>query len=389
MALCDRFRLLLSLPVRLWNMLRRKQAREGAVDDRGTQTPEGGSSIKGTFNSVGASANITARVVQTADITPERSRTSDCSVPSPEHVRQKGEKVPAVNTDHESDGQPESQLSENDFGSDTESLDSVIDPIPAQMSQVGPVIPLFPTTPRAPPAYRRGISATPTLVCLLGRYELAPNIIANLDFVGTRSMMVLFPDALGDLCRNHILHEIVPNSKIRFSTLRTDFTQERDRKFLIPVIKRIAKARRVFPENRIVFETRNNGSHNCGLFRPGEFAPASIDFLLPNSSQIACHWDLSEDVTNRRERQRSFRREGAIGRNPHALRAKYYKFSDLDSRDFPEKFRVNVFYKRPDDSPGAYLHAVSIPIDCLIQRLLTDVPGSPRSRIPLRSVSRD
>jgi hypothetical protein len=177
-------------------------------------------------------------------------------------------------------------------------------------------------------------------------------------------------------CRDHILHDILPECRIKFSTMRTDVTLERHREELLPVIKRIQKEKRVLPENRVVFEPSHNGSGNCGLFRPGEFAPAGIDFFLPNSLTAACHWDLSG---SRRPRERDFRREGpVVPEDPHSLRRRYYKFRDLDSKDFPEQFRVNVFYKRPAGSQGANLFAVSIPLDCLVQRLLKDVPESSR-----------
>jgi hypothetical protein len=67
----------------------------------------------------------------------------------------------------------------------------------------------------------------------------------------------------------------------------------------------------------------------------------------------------------------------------------FYKFQNAGVErgdDFPD-FPVNVFYKRHDDSPAARLHAVSIPWDRLLERLLCE-PGRASNGGPRRNHNR-
>lgn len=299
---------------------------------------------------------------------------------SPEGQPRPDELFPTENS--ESQDQPaeiaKSKASDDSSGTDTESNAGEPDPIVA--AEMGPEkLPSQPTaSSQAPSAerYRTQSSEQPTFIDLLGRYDLARAIVSHLDFYSTVSFSDAFPE-IKSVCDDHILHDIIPETEVKFYTQRTGELKERDE--LFPVIKRIKRERRVLPTGKLIVYEPKEYRKRCGGLRLGEFVPASIDFLLPGS-RTELHWVLKADQPDSPSSyrfSRNARDMRAGGERSRTLRTLYYTFDDLLSISGPghepEQFPIKVWYKKSDEEIGSHrFHALSIPYDSLVDRLIAD-----------------
>jgi hypothetical protein len=190
--------------------------------------------------------------------------------------------------------------------------------------------------------------------------------IINLGLVNREFHRVVLKDFL--------LNQIIVKTRIKFHTRQRE-TRGRDRESLdlYPVIRRVDKEDRVLPCNRIVYEP--DFTQNRPSYRPGEFTPDEIEFHLPNELHSQPYfWPLGDELVIPRKTRVHYREErNTPVSNICVVQSVFYKFQNAGAErgdDFP----VNVFYKRDGESPAARLHAVSIPWDRLLERLLCE-PG--------------
>jgi hypothetical protein len=203
----------------------------------------------------------------------------------------------------------------------------------------------------------------PTLRDLFETYHLGPQIVPYLDFEATIHLQEIFPH-LYSLCRQHILHDILPETHIIIHT-RVGELEGENSDVLFPVIKRIPRHDRVrvFPQGCIVYETET-----CGGLMAGHFVPVSVSFSLQGQGY---RWRLISDSrslgTNPNNWHFRNHDTGFLWKESYAFSGCSSKYSDPQTERFP----VTIFYRRSArDSRGIYrLHAFSIPVAYLVDRL--------------------
>lgn len=198
--------------------------------------------------------------------------------------------------------------------------------------------------------------------------------IINLGRISPELEIVVLKDFLQDY--------IISNSYI---TLRTKHvragSRPRESLPLYPVIRRRDKLDRVLPDGRVVYEPDYNNFRPS--YRPGKYAPDEIEFHLPielhrpsRSRSTPYRWPLGENQVGRpyQTHDTVYREErNAPSSNMSVVQGVFYKFrNEMSGEDQQDDFPVNVFYKREGDSEAAKLHAVSIPWECLLDRLLVE-----------------
>lgn len=189
--------------------------------------------------------------------------------------------------------------------------------------------------------------------------------------------------ALKAVVDDFVLHYIVANTYIKFWTKyeRADGRQRREWLMLYPVIKRIPVQDRNLPEKRVVYEPCYDETRHA--YRLNEIAPDEIEFFLPERLELNPYcWPLGERQVRRPRRTRhiSYREEcNAPPSNFSIVQEVFYKFENgsMSIGDQRSDFPVNVFYKRDHDTETLKLHAVSIPLQCLLERLFADSPRRP------------
>jgi len=135
---------------------------------------------------------------------------------------------------------------------------------------------------------------------------------------------------------------------------------------LYPVMARIPPEKRVFPDNRIVYESKHY-SRTCGGFRAGDFATC-LGFYLPGHGQNFT-WGLEQESP----KFDTLRRSGLSRRRVRSGLSPRYRFADWISQPLKDgPFPITVFYKLLEELGSYRLHALSIPIDFLINRLSSE-----------------
>jgi hypothetical protein len=174
---------------------------------------------------------------------------------------------------------------------------------------------------------------------------------------------------------------IVSNSYITFWT-KHERAESRPRESLplYPVIKDRDKLKRVLPDDRVVYEPDYDNFRHSYL--PGKYAPDEIEFHLPidlhrpsRSRSTPYRWPLGEKQARRPDETHDtvYREEpNAPSSNMSIVQGVFYKFRNEMSSEDQQDFPVYVFYKREGEGEAVKLHAVSIPWECLLDRLLVE-----------------
>ena len=368
------------VPVQFWKKLRGTRPREPSIGKGSKALPEGPAASYGKTIS-GPTPGPRTHSAGAIGIVDEGIGSSASARPGPGTQLAPGNNpsTEARHAWHTSD----SERPEVDTGTDSESISSEPDPIlTAQMAPVaGTDQSMAPQ--HAPAAYHPHLDSRPTFADLLSRYYLAPLVVYYLDFGDTLSLQKVLP-SLSTTYTQHILHDILPETTLMINTKRGGEGPENIRETLKPVIKRIARHDRVLPsDDRIVYEPEQY-TNNCGGFRLGEFVPTSMAVRLPGENPVV--WALSDDTPKSRG-YRNFRKKPSDHEDSRIVRRRYCIFDDLYSErpgeGQPVQFPVKIFYKRSEGDNGSLrLHAVSIPLACLVERLTAEMTKIKRNRKP-------
>jgi hypothetical protein len=171
----------------------------------------------------------------------------------------------------------------------------------------------------------------------------------------------------------YVLHDLLPLSRIQVSTKSIVYGQVKiESHELLPVIKRVPRRERHLPAGRVVYEPDYDTMTT--RYHPNRFTPEKVVFTTP-SERTSYHWNLEplrkrtrHDLPYSRSRQPCLFASESYMRNE-----KFQVFHQFRIRESKEAIHlpVKVFYKRcGDESPDIKLHAVSIPLDCLLKLIV-------------------
>lgn len=178
--------------------------------------------------------------------------------------------------------------------------------------------------------------------------------------------------SLRDICfEKYVLGKIIKNSSIDCHTLYQrdppPEPPERERQLLFPVLRRVNtdERGRCVPKGRIVFE-RDPNCDAYFFFRLKNFEPNMIEFLSGGNG-LRHRWELEK---TRCTASRYDHDEWNGTCPPTPVGRVFHRFEDfniVNEHDLDDTIPVYVFYKMY--GPDVRLHAVSIPIGWLMDRL--------------------
>jgi hypothetical protein len=161
-----------------------------------------------------------------------------------------------------------------------------------------------------------------------------------------------------------VLHELIPESQIEVSTKSMVLGHESTEQVqLSPVIKKVVVAKRVLPGGRLVFEPTYEEVE--ARYRSNHFMPVKIIFTAPDQ-KTSYHWNL-EPLREASRHEQPSRHRSYLYKPECYSRDKFLIFHKFKIAESKEEIPIKVFYKRQNDGhPDTKLHAVSIPLKCLL-----------------------
>ena len=204
-----------------------------------------------------------------------------------------------------------------------------------------------------------------------------------IDFVGARRIFDYLPikDVLESakvnrymkkIVDNYFLHYILPQTEIYYYVdhiMEDGGPPSEEYQRLCPVIRRIDKDMRIFPNDRVVFEPDFDGKQKY-TYRHGSFKHVEIKFHLGDWRRQKWPLDVRPSVDST---PYSYKADGY--RESRKIQyTRMYQFIRFDTfNDSP----IHVFYKDVSNTDGRIvaLHAISIPLNYLRQSLCTNLPS--------------
>ena len=221
------------------------------------------------------------------------------------------------------------------------------------------------------------------------------NLSLLIDFVGAMSIFdyLAIKDVLETGKVNRYMREIVDNYFLHYILPRTEIYYYVDHitedegppsgeyQRLYPVIRRVDKELRKFPDNRVVFEPELDRSLKY-TYRHGSFRHVEIKFHLWNWRRQRRNWPLHEK-TSVSETPYSYKADGYCKSRkiPYTRMHQFVRFDTFN--DSP----IHIFYRDVPDTDGRVvtLHAISIPLNYIRHSLSASIPGSDEELAILRS----
>jgi hypothetical protein len=363
----------LALPVRLWRALIRRRGVATVGDEAAPHAGASGETFP-VVNVTGVHPDTTDNGDSDQEPIIEQSVSHD-SHPVPDNPESH-----VVNSPSVSGAVADDLESQTSIDSSVEDADSLL---PINEEQLFPILHPAESPEADTPDGEEIVTSTtnrperdlplvpPTFYDLLTRFGLDKHIMQYLDYTALTSLVQLFPSLLPTM-RDVFLHEIIPTTYIQLQTVyMEDGRKVLEYMPLFPVIRRVARPKRVLPYGRLIYEP-DYATNKKYRYRLGQFCPHSVTFYLGKRCYV---WPLGEN-RDRKVRCNRNRDSHFPTRDPdETLRSIYYKFKDdfqdaRSDRRPHEDFPVNVFYKRiGGESQSAVLHVLSIPFDCLIERV--------------------
>jgi hypothetical protein len=176
--------------------------------------------------------------------------------------------------------------------------------------------------------------------------------------------------AMLNMAEDYILHKLIPESQVEVYTESSVFgriTTESHK--LFPVIRRVPKANRVLPDDSLLYEPEYHLLET--RFGTNKFTPVKVKFTTPNQ-KTSYIWNLEplrgfspHDLPNGR---------GCCFPTSESYCERMFEiFNQFKIKEIKEAIwlPVKVYYKHyGDDYPDIKIHAVSIPLQCLLKLII-------------------
>jgi hypothetical protein len=216
----------------------------------------------------------------------------------------------------------------------------------------------------SPPSEPSELQLQPTMSSLFHFFVNEFNILKYLSLEQILEVRGVSPQ-MSRMAQFWVLHKLIPESQIEVSTMSSvQGHQSTEQVRLSPVIKRVVVAQRVLPGGRLVFEPQYEEVE--ARYQPNHFMPVKIIFTTPDQ-QTSYHWSL-EPLQEASRHEQPYRHRSYLYTPECYSRNKFLIFHKFKIEESKEEIPIKVFYKRQNDGhPDTKLHAVSIPLECLLE----------------------